>query len=131
MFFIFYLESVQANSSIEFLIIILSTTESNNIIITIDSLKNPKEERYESQHILINTDGKEETGKLSSNENFMQDNLPISEENECNFNKQIFPYTEKIRKLEKLLQKSESLRIIMKKDHKQVCKRNTKAKLRS
>jgi len=67
--------------------------------------------------------------ELSSDGNLLQSNLSISEE-ECNSEKQMSPW-EKIKKLEKLLQKSESLRITMKKKNTNVWKTNIKTKLNS
>jgi len=57
----------------------------------------------------------EQITELSSDGNLLQSNLSISEQ-EYNSEKQMSPW-EKIKKLEKLLRKSESLRVIMKKKH--------------
>jgi len=136
--FIFYFENT-ANSTKEFTIITSSTTKSKHI--TIEPLKNSEKEKDQSKHHPSHTD---EIAELSSDRNFIQNNLKEQSKHltsntdeiaelssdgnflqnvsisECDLNKQILPYVEKVKKLEKLLQKSESLRMTMKKRHKRL-----------
>ncbi|KYQ50592.1 hypothetical protein ALC60_10300 [Trachymyrmex zeteki] len=108
--------------------IIISTTDYDGTV-TI-SIKDPKKEQCQSENLsdieeeavtqqISKKTIKEETAELCSNGNIIQNNTLVSKQ-ERSLNRQNLSYIEKIKKLEKLLHKSESLRMSMKKRHKRL-----------
>ncbi|XP_018375952.1 PREDICTED: THAP domain-containing protein 5-like isoform X1 [Trachymyrmex cornetzi] len=108
--------------------IIISKTDYDGTV-TI-SINNPKEEQCKSENLLSDIEEEEavthqiskkilqETAELCS-DGIIQDDTLVSKQ-EHSLDKQNLLYMEKIKKLEKLLRKSESLRISMGKRHKRL-----------